>query len=674
MECWSAGQGPDCGEPVSDVKLDEMADRIGVYICECGPNIKDALDVDALVQYASSLDGVIVAKPFGLLCSSEGSRFIEQEIQTHELTRVVIAACSPKEHEQTFRQALEKAGLNPFLLQIANIREQCAWTLSDKVSATEKAKTVISGAVQRVIHHVPLKVDQIECVADVLVVGAGVAGINAALTLSQEGRRVYLVERLPCIGGKAARYEDLFPSLECASCVLDPVLDEVLHDDHIEVLTYAEVEEVLGFYGNFLVKVKKKARRVDMESCIGCQACFEPCPVAVTNEFNEGLDTRKAVYIPYPGALPNVAAIDTAHCLRFQGQMCTACQEACPFGAIDYEAQDEVVELQVGAVVLATGFDLLDPARVFESYEKATHVYTGLQLERLLSATGPTEGKVLLGDGRPPAKIALIHCVGSRTPRFRTYCSGVCCTYLTKFSHLLRERCPESIVTHFFSDLCLPGKWAQGFFDEVSADTFVEAVRLKSVDSVHLVEQEGKTFVRYVDVQGQSGSVAFDMVVLAPAMEGASEANDIARIFELSLDAGNFFEPEDAVVAPVSSVRKGVFIAGCAQGPKDVRASVAEGQGAAGRVLSDLLPGEKLPLEATVCEVDEGRCSGCKTCIGSCRYKAMDFDRERRCVQVNKVLCRGCGTCAATCPSGAIQADHYTDRQIFSEIEGLLHT
>jgi len=655
-------------------KLTEMSERIGVYICECGPNIKGALDVDVLVRYAGSLEGVVAAKPFGLLCSPDGTHLLEKEIHDHDLTRVVVAACSPKEHEQTFRRALEHAGLNPFFLQIANIREQCAWTVADKDSATEKAKAMVSAAVRRVRRHEPLEVEEIECLADVLVVGAGVAGINAALTLSQKGRTVYLVERLPCIGGKVARYEDLFPSLECASCVLDPVLDDVLHNDQVEVMTYSEVEEVLGYYGNFVVQVKKKARLVDMQSCIGCQACFEPCPVRVKNEYNEGLDERKAVYIPYAGALPNVAVIDKEHCLRFRGQTCTACQEACPFGAIDYQAEDAVIKLKVGALVLATGFDLLDPSRIPESgYGKVNNVYTGLEMERLLSSTGPTEGKVVLDNGRPPERIALLHCVGSRSPKYNEYCSGICCTYLFKFSHQLREKCPEASMTHFFSDLCLPEIKGQGFFDEISAQAAVKCIRLKSVDSMQVVQQEEKVFVRYVDAQGQSGSAPFDMVVLAPAVEGVSDAPDVARIFDVSLGVGRFFEQQHPIVAPAASVREGIFIAGCAQGPKDVQASVAQGQAAAGRILSRLVPGEKLALQPTVCTVDEDLCSGCRTCVGACRYKAMGFDREAGCTRVNKVLCQGCGTCAATCPSGAIQADHYTDGQVFSEIEGLLH-
>jgi len=294
-----------------------MTERIGVYVCECGPNIKDAIDLDEVVKFAKDLEDVVLARPFGLLCSQEGKTFIEKEIQEHNLSRVVIAACSPKEHEHTFRKVLEKSGLNPFALQIANIREQCAWVTNDKVLATEKAKALIAAAIRRVVLQEPLTERQIECQSDVLVVGAGIAGISAALTLAQKERKVYLVERLPSIGGKVARYEDLFPSLECASCVLDPIQDEVLHNEQIDVLALSEIEEVLGYYGNFIVKVRKKARFVDVGSCIGCGACFEVCPVKVRNEYNEGLDERKAVYIPYPGSLPNLAVIDKEHCLRF---------------------------------------------------------------------------------------------------------------------------------------------------------------------------------------------------------------------------------------------------------------------------------------------------------------------------------------------------------------------
>ncbi|MFH1351045.1 MAG: FAD-dependent oxidoreductase [Pseudomonadota bacterium] len=338
-------------------------ERIGVYICECGPNIKDAIDLDTVMAFARGLEDVFLVKRHGVLCSHECKTIIANDIQGQGLNRVVIAACSPKEHENTFKAVLQQAGLNPYLMQMANIREQCAWVVRDKKVATQKAKEIIRAAVDRVKYHESLTVKEVECQPHVLVVGAGIAGIAAALTLARKDRRVYLIEKSPCIGGKVTRYEDLFPTMECAPCLVDPRLDEVLHNPNIDVLTLSEVREVLGFYGNFVVKVNGRARFVDVESCVGCGACVEVCPVTVKNEFNEGLDERKAIYIPYAGALPNVAAIDGDHCLRWQGRGCTACQEACPFGSIHYDDRDQVQELKAGAIVLSTGFDLFDPKR-----------------------------------------------------------------------------------------------------------------------------------------------------------------------------------------------------------------------------------------------------------------------------------------------------------------------
>jgi heterodisulfide reductase subunit A len=631
------------------------------------------MDLDEVVRFAQGLDHVVLTKAFGLLCAVEGQELIAKDILEHNLTRVVIAACSPKEHEKTFRQCLEKAGLNPFLLQIANIREQCAWVVKDKALATDKAKATIHAAVRRVVHHEPLEIKEIECQPHVLVVGAGMAGISAALTLAQKNRKVYLVEKLPCLGGKVARYEDVFPSLECASCILDPILDEVLHNEYIEILTWSEVQEVLGFYGNFLVKVNKKARFVDTETCIGCGACVETCPVKVANEYNEGLDERKAIYIPYAGALPNVAVIDQEHCLRWQGEACNACQEACPFGAIIYEETDQVRQLRVGAIVLATGFDLFDPARASQyGYGKIDNVYTSLEFERLVNSTGPTEGKIQLRNGQVPEKIALVHCVGSRTSQFHEHCSVVCCMYLIKFAHQVNGKLPGALITGFYSDLCLPGKEAQGFFNKISREANIALMHMKHPDSIEMTKEDEKTVIRFTDIQGQSQAVIPDMVVLAPAMEGARDAETVAKLFDISQGKGGFFAEESTTLAPVSTAMEGIFIAGCAQGPKDIQSSVAQGQAAAGRILSRLIPGEKLALEPVSAEVNKDFCCGCKLCVSLCAYKAITYDDVKNNVAVNKVLCRGCGVCAAACPSGAIQASHFTDGELCEEIRGLL--
>jgi heterodisulfide reductase subunit A len=650
-----------------------MAERTGVYLCECGPNIKDAMDLNEVVKFVQGLENVVLAKFFRLLCSKEGKELVGKDIKENELTKVVIAACSPKEHENTFREILRNSGLNPFLLQIANIREQCAWVIKDKSLATDKAKAMIAAAVKRVVYHEPLETKEIECQPDVLVVGAGIAGISAALGLAQKNRKVYLVEKLPCIGGKVARYEDVFPNLECASCVLDPKLDEILHNDYIELLTFSEVQEVLGFYGNFIVKVRKKARLVDTRSCIGCGACFDVCPVKVKNEYNEGLDERRAIYIPYAGALPNMAVIDKEHCLRFRGKECNACKEACPFGCINYEETDQVQGLKVGAIVLATGFDIFDPKRAPQyGYGKIENVYTSLEFERLLSSTGPTGGKILLKNGQPPKKIALVHCVGSRASKFNEHCSGVCCMYSLKFAHQAMRKLPGVSIAELYSDLCLPGKESQGFLNKVSRKNGIELLHMKDPDSIEIVKEDGKILIKYTDICGRSDTVTSDMVVLAPAIEEARDARDVAEVFDISQGEGGFFIEEHPKVAPVSTAREGVFIAGCAQGPKDIQSSVAQGQAAAGSILSRLIPGEKLTLEAITAEVYEDLCSGCKICIGLCSYKAITHADMERHVSVNKVLCRGCGVCAAACPSGAIKANYFTDMEISAEIKGLL--
>jgi len=650
----------------------QAAEKIGVYVCECGPNIKDAIDVHEVVKFVQGLEGVVLAKPFRLLCSEEGKELIGKDIKEHNLTRVVIAACSPKEHEVTFKEALRAAGLNPFLLQIANIREQCAWVIKDKDLATEKAKAIINAAVSRVILHEPLEIEEIECQPDALVVGAGIAGISAALTVAQKNRKVYLVEKLPSIGGKIARYDDVFPTLECASCILDPKVDEVLHNEHIELLTFSEVQEVVGFYGNFIAKVIKKPRFVDIETCLGCGACFEVCPVKVRNEYNEGLDERKAIYIPFAGAMPNIAVIDKEHCLRFRGEECNACEEACPFGSINYEDIDQVQELKVGAIVLATGFDIFDPRKAPQyGYGKIENVYTSLEFERLLSSTGPTGGKILLKDGQPPKKIALVHCVGSKTREFNEYCSAVCCTYLIKFAHQAMRKLPGVSIAVLRSDLCLPGKESQVFFNQVSRESEIEFLHMKNPDSIEIIEEDGKVLIKYTDIGGRSDKVGSDMVVLAPAIEGARDARDVAKVFDISQGDGGFFVEENAQVAPVSTASEGIFIAGCAQGPKDIQGSVAQGQAAAGTILSRLIPGEKLALEAMAAEVDQDLCSGCKICISLCPYKAINRQDMQTHVAVNKLLCRGCGVCAAACPSNAIKANYFTDMQLSAEIKVL---
>jgi heterodisulfide reductase subunit A len=647
-------------------------ERVGVFLCECGPNIKDAMDLDNIARFARGLKNVVFAEAFPLLCAREAKDVLSKKVRKHRLTRVVFAACSPKEHERTFREILKEGGLNPFLFQAANIREQCAWVVPERSLATAKAKVVIAAAVKRVLEHEPLETKEVACQPDVLVVGAGVAGISAALTLAQRNRKVYLVERLPCIGGKVGLCEAVFPNMECGSCLLEPLLDSLLHHQGIELLTMSEVQEVLGFYGNFLVKVKKRARYVDPETCIGCGACLEACPVTVKNEYAEGLDERKAVHIAYAGSLPNLAFIDARHCLRWQGKVCEACKEACPFGSINYEDADEEAALHVGAMVIATGFDLFDVKKAPEyGYGDLDSVYTSLEFERILNANGPTAGEIVLRNGRTPKSIAFIHCVGSRTAAYHRYCSGVCCSYLFKFARQVIQKLPHVSIMNFYSDLCLPGKEGQLFFDNLSQEANMKTVRLKMPDGIAIREDSGRTVIRYKDVGGRWKTKQADMVVLAPAMEGAKGAEEVSRTLGIPLGEGGFFAEAQTSLAPVSTAADGIFVAGCAQGPKDIQGAIAQGQAAAGCILSRLVPGEKLILEGATAEVDPELCSGCQLCVGLCPYGAIQSRDGGASTEVNEILCRGCGICAAGCPSGAIRAKHFTDAQVSAEIKAL---
>ncbi|MCB2146049.1 MAG: CoB--CoM heterodisulfide reductase iron-sulfur subunit A family protein [Deltaproteobacteria bacterium] len=650
-----------------------MKDRIGVFICECGPNIKDAMDIPQLVHFAGHLEAVVLAEPVGLMCAPNDRKKVADTIRRHHLTHVVFASCSPREHEQTFRGVLESAGCNPFMMQAVNLREQCAWVIHDRDQATRKARRMIGAGVQRVRHHAPLTPREIDCRPDVLVIGAGVAGISAARTLSQNGRRVVMVERSACIGGMAALYEDLYPDFNCAACLIEPDLDDVLHDERIEILTTSEVLSVRGTPGNFTATVKQAAPHVDPLRCIGCAACIEACPVTVPNEFNAGMDSRQAIYIPYPGSLPHVAVIDKQNCLQFTDARCGACKEACPFDAVDYAAVPAVRNLAVGAVVVATGFQGFDPGRSTRyGYGTVDGVISAFAFERLVNTTGPTGGKIVTASGQAPDTVAFVHCVGSRTEAFNRFCSGVCCLSAFKQARQVRKQLPETAIHHFFADLCLPGKTAQRFFDGVCAMAGVTLHRLVHPGAIRISAENGRAIVRGTDASGAVQQVDAQLVVLATAMEAPAGTPQTGRILDLGLDDDGFFKEAHPVVDPVAAVREGFYLAGCCQGPKDIPASISQGQAAAGRIMQKLIPGGKITLNPIVARVDPDLCSGCRTCEALCPYDALARDENEACMTIEEALCRGCGICAAVCPGGAISVCHYSADAVYAEIAGLL--
>jgi heterodisulfide reductase subunit A2 len=650
-----------------------MKPRVGIYICSCGTNISETLDVSELAQYSSNLDDVAYVKVHNLLCSEEGRNFLTDDVMHQKPDRVVIAACTPKEHEKTFRNALRKAKFNPYLFQMVNLREQVAWVTADKSQANEKAQWYIRAAVKRVVLHEPLEQQEIDCNSNVLIIGAGVAGMEAALLLAQSGRKVCLIEKNSFIGGKVIQYEEVFPTMECSSCMLEPKMDEVLHHENIELLTLSEVQEVLGFVGNFTVRIEKKAGYVDKDNCVGCGACYEQCPVSMKNAFDYNLSDRKAIDLPFQGALPNVPLIDKENCLRFRGQDCTICKQACHFDAIDYDERDEVIERNIGGIIVATGFELLDPS-VLPSfgYGRIPEVYTSLEFERILSQNGPTMGKILMKNAEEPKSLAIIHCVGSRDKGVKDYCSSVCCLYAVKFAHIVRKRLSAVKVYDLYADWCVPGKDGQPFLSSLSDLKNFNPIRTSLPMDVTISQGRERINISCIDISGKRRRISVDMVVLCPAMIPATDSERLSEILSISQDKEGFFAEGHKTLEPVSTTFEGILIAGCAQGPKDIQGSIAQGAASAGTILSMLVPGKKLELNAITAEIKGDACAGCMICLGLCPYKAISFDREKGIAVVNTVLCKGCGTCVAACPSGSARSRHFTNEQVCAEIVEVL--
>ncbi len=648
--------------------------RIGVYICHCGSNIAGTVDVKEVAEFAQGLPSVVMAKDYIYMCSDPGQNMIKEDIKQLGLNRVVVASCSPTLHEHTFRQACQDAGLNPYLFEMANIREHSSWVTEDHDAATEKAKALVSAAVRRVFYQEPLEVREVSVNPNTLIVGGGIAGMQAALEIANSEHKVYLVEREPSIGGHMAQFDKTFPTLDCASCIFTPLLSAVGQHPYIELLTYSEVEEVSGYIGNFKAKIRKRARYVDEDKCTGCGTCIEKCPWKAVSEFDEGLTQRKAIYTPFAQAVPNVPVIDTEHCAYFLKGTCRACEKFCDPKAIDFEQQDKEVEVEVGAIIMATGYDAFDPTAITNyGYGRYDNVITALQFERMCNASGPTEGKILLKGGSELESVAIIHCVGSRDKNYHEYCSRVCCMYSLKYSHLIKEK-TNAEVYQFYMDMRCFGKGYEEFYERLSEEgvNFIRGKVGEVTDHAITDEEKGKLVVVCEDtLLGSIIRVPVDMVILSTALEARSDAEDVARLFNISRSADGFFLERHPKLDPVATTSDGIFVVGCCQSPKDIPDAVAQASAAAARVLAMISKG-KVEIEAAIAAIDEELCSGCKVCNLLCPYSAISFDEEKEVSRVNEALCKGCGVCVAACPSGALTGKHFTTEQIMAEIEGVL--
>lgn len=650
-------------------------ERIGVYVCHCGTNIAGIVDVADLAQWAEQQPGVVVSRDYKFMCSSPGQELIEDDIKELGLTRVVVAACSPHLHEPTFRGACKRAGLNPYLCEMASIREQVSWVTVDKKLATQKAKAMTLAAIMRVPYQVPLEPIIVNINPNVLVVGGGVAGIQAALEIADSGWHVYLVEREPSIGGHMAQFDKTFPTLDCSACILTPKMSSVGMHPNITLLTWSEVEEVKGFVGNFEIKIRKKARKIIEDLCTGCLICQEKCPKKVVDTVYEaGMANRKAVYVPFPQAVPKYPVMDTVNCTYFVKGTCRACEKFCPTNAIDFAQEDTIMDVKVGNIILATGYDLFDAKRIPEyGYGRLPNVLTSIEFERLTNASGPTGGDLLLKDGSTPKAVGIVHCVGSRDKNYNAYCSAICCMQSLKFAHLVKERTGAKVY-NFYIDIRANAKAYEEFYNRVLEEgaMFVRGKVGEITNVARTPEEEGKLIVQVYDTLANvQRRLPLDMVILSTGMEPRKDAKAVGQLFGIACGADGWLVERHPKIDPVATMTEGVYIAGCAQGPKDIPTSINQGASAAARVLSKIQQG-KIALEPIRASVNEELCSGCRICNNMCPFNAISYDAEKGISQVTQAMCQGCGTCVAACPAGAISGTGFSNDQIFAQIEGLL--
>ena len=644
-------------------------ERVGVFVCHCGRNIAGTVDVKKVVEVVSEHPNVVYATDYKYMCSEPGQNLIREAIMEHRLTAVVVAACTPSMHEETFRKVCSESGLNWYKCEIANIREQCSWVHSEMDKATEKAIKIVYSTIEKVIKNESLAPITIDLEKKCLVIGGGIAGIQAALDVADAGFDVILVEKSPTIGGRMAQLSETFPTLDCAQCILTPRMVAVARHPRIKIYTLSEVIKVDGFVGNFKVWIKKKPRYVDIEKCTMCGECEKVCPVVVPNEFDRGLSLRKAIYIPFPQAVPAAYVIDPDACLGLNPIVCGECIDVCDQKAINYDDKEEIIVENVGAIIVATGYDLYPKEKIAEyGYGKYEDVIDSLQFERLLSSTGPTGGVIRRpSDGKIPESIAFIQCVGSRDANHLEYCSKICCMYTAKHAMMYKHLVPNGQAYVFYIDVRAAGKGYEEFIKRVMEEYGVVYIRGR-VSKIY--KENGKLIVQSVDtLTGERLEIPVDMVVLAMGMVPSRDNKRLAETLRIPVDQYGFFQEVHPKLRPVESFTSGIFVCGVAQGPKDISETVAQASAAAAKAIA-LLSKDKIYHEPIIAHVNEELCSGCGVCQSVCPYGAIEV--INKVAKVNEVLCEGCGTCVSACPSAAIQLKNFRDEQIISMIQTIL--
>jgi heterodisulfide reductase subunit A2 len=663
--------------------------RIGVFICHCGENISATVDCGKVARALASVPGVAHSVDYKYMCSDPGQNLIRNAIKEKKLSGVVVAACSPRMHEPTFRKTCSEAGLNPFLCEMANLREQCSWVHAKENATTEKAVDLVSMMVEKVKRNKPLFPIKVPITKTALVIGGGIAGIQAALDIANAGQKVVMVEREPSIGGHMAQLSETFPTLDCSQCILTPRMVEVAQHPNITLYTYAELESLSGFIGNFTARIRKKAKSIDEKLCTGCGECATACPIKkIPSEFNTVLGMRSAIYVPFPQAVPNKPVIDRSRCTYFKSGKCKFCASKCPAQAIRFDQKDEIVEIPVGSVVIATGFNVQETSFFPEyGYGEFKNVVTGLQFERLLSASGPTLGEVKRpSDGTVPQKIVFIACAGSRDPaKGIEYCSKICCMYTAKHAMLYKHKVHDGEAFVFYMDIRAAGKGYDEFVRRAIEEDHVNYIRGRVT---RVYERNGKLIVRGADtlLGARPVEIEADMVVLATAAVSNAGAGELAQKLHVSNDAHHFFAEAHPKLRPVETNTAGIFLAGSCQAPKDIPESVSQASAAASKVIG-LFSNAELTREPVIAVVNRtapplySTCAGCFLCQSACPYNAIEREEIKArdgsvlkiAARVNPGLCQGCGTCVAFCRSKSIDLQGYSNEQVYAEVMELMN-
>ena len=655
--------------------------RIGVFVCHCGTNIAATVDVEAVAQAARSIPNVVVADTNMYSCSVTGQQMMIDAIKEHDLDRLVIASCSPRMHELTFRHMLEGTDVNPYMLEIANIREQCSWVHKDKAVGTAKAIDLMRMAVAKVDHDKPLMTTSIPVTRRALVIGGGIAGVQAALDIADAGYAVTIVEKKSSLGGKMVMLDKTFPTLDCSSCICTPKMADVISHPLITVKTCAEVEHVGGYVGNFEVTIRERAKYVNYDTCTGCGLCETKCPSKVVSDFDQGLGMRRAIYRPFPQAVPSKPTIDPDHCRQLLEGKCRVCEKVCPFGSIMFDDQDKLTTETYGAIVAATGYELIDWTGIYQEYGGGAYedVISGIQFERLLNASGPTEGHVLRpSDKKEPKSIAIIKCVGSRDPeKGRSYCSRVCCMNGAKHAHMYLDKIPDGRCYVFYIDVRAPGKGYEEFYLMAQHD----GARYIRGRVSKIYKKDGKLICLGEDtLSGTQVQAAVDLVVLETALVPSTDADKLGSMLGITRDKDLWFGEAHPKMRPVETNSGGVYLAGVCQGPRDIPETVAQASAAAMKV-AILFSKDELESNAMIAECNSALCNGCGACVHICPYTAITLEpitvREnsmkvtRMVSQINPGLCQGCGACTVACRPGAMDLRGFSDEQIMREVDAL---